>query len=219
MCVNVKETKKLIEEENPSIIFVDRSEGLYYEDFSWLKEYSNIYKIFDASQYFTQILLNKHKSPFSMGFDMIVSTLHKNYPGPQKGIIATQRDDMYWKMYINKSKSFYSNTHPLNIAKSILPYYNINWLEEYSATCLECDRLINKYLSEYEINIMLKDYNRDTTLHNWILFDNKQAAYNYFKTLEKLKIYTNYRILPYNLGFGIRIGVGAVGFHLMIIAI
>lgn len=60
--VNVEETKALICKEKPQYVFVDRSEGLIYEDFSWLNEFDFTYKIFDASQYFSQILVGSYKT-------------------------------------------------------------------------------------------------------------------------------------------------------------
>ena len=45
LCVNSKKTLQLIESEKINYVFVDRSEGLYYEDFSWLKDSYPCYKI------------------------------------------------------------------------------------------------------------------------------------------------------------------------------
>jgi len=73
--IDAEASLKLIEEYSPKVIFIDRSEGLVYEDFSWLKKI-NAYKIFDASQYLTNIISNDYTNPFSWGFDMILSSLH-----------------------------------------------------------------------------------------------------------------------------------------------
>lgn len=77
-CIDIPKTKKLIDNMNPNLIFVDRSEGLYFEDFSELLNNvpEQCGKIFDASQYLTNILMKDFKSPFSMGFDIMMSTLH-----------------------------------------------------------------------------------------------------------------------------------------------
>ena len=105
-------------------MFVDRREGLYYEDFSWLLD-CNAYKIFDASQYLTSILCEAYANPFDWGFDMIVSTLHKNYPGPQKGMFAVKNtEDVVWDRYVKNAKTFISNTHPKSIIDSIRPQLN-----------------------------------------------------------------------------------------------
>lgn len=75
-----------IETFKPDIVFVDRSEGLIYEDLTWLGNSTCCYKIFDASQYLTNIICKDYCSPFDMGFDLILSTLHKNLPGPPTSV-------------------------------------------------------------------------------------------------------------------------------------
>ena len=57
-CIDIEKTKKLISQIKPNLIFVDRSEGLYYEDFTTLLSDvpHTCGTIFDASQYLTNIL-------------------------------------------------------------------------------------------------------------------------------------------------------------------
>ncbi|MBW1616589.1 MAG: hypothetical protein JRJ49_08680 [Deltaproteobacteria bacterium] len=62
--INIEETKKIIREKKSHFIFVDRSEGINYEDFSDLIKNTNCYSIFDASQYLANIMANEFKSPF-----------------------------------------------------------------------------------------------------------------------------------------------------------
>lgn len=208
LCVDRKKTSKLIEQEKPQYIFVDRSEGLIYEDFSWLSKYTFAYKIFDASQYLSQIITNTYISPFKMGFDMIISTLHKNYPGPQKGILAVKNNDNVWKKYLTNAKTYISNTHPLGIANSLIPILNYDKFTEYSEINVECNKLLEKSLIKKGIPIVKRN-GEPATLHIWVLCGTKEKSYNYYLNLEKLNILTNYRLLPYNLGYGLRIGTSA----------
>lgn len=208
-CVDVEKTKELIEKERPAYIFVDRSEGLVYEDFSWLSEYDFSYKIFDASQYLSQILTGEYENPFNMGFDMIVSTLHKNYPGPQKGIIAVKDNDMVWKAYLGNAKTYISNTHPMAIAKSLLPLVDLERFKEYSMLNIKCSRLLETSLKEKGVSVVGRDPELTPTLHIWILCSTKEESYSYYLKLEELNILTNYRLLPYDLGYGLRVGVSA----------
>jgi len=207
--VNVDETKALIYKEKPQYVFVDRSEGLIYEDFSWLNEFEFTYKIFDASQYFSQILVGSYTNPFDMGFDMIVSTLHKNYPGPQKGIIAVKEDDNVWKMYLQNAKTYISNTHPLAIARSLMPILDVERFNLYTKVSMECCKRLEELLINNGLPIVQRDHQSPATLHIWLLCPTKEESYAYFLKLEQLNILTNYRLLPYNLGYGLRIGVSA----------
>lgn len=209
MCVDVVNTEKLIEKVRPKYIFVDRSEGLIYEDFSWLNKYKFSYKIYDASQYFSQIINGTYLNPFNMGFDMIISTLHKNYPGPQKGILAVKQIDTVWSRYLSNAKTYISNTHPMAIAKSLMPIIQMDKFNEYSNLNFECNSLLESYLIQMGLPVVKRKSDAIPTLHIWLLGENKDESYKYYLKLEQLFILTNYRLLPYNLGFGLRIGTSA----------
>ncbi len=205
--IDTVETEKLIVKEQPKYLFVDRSEGLYYEDFSWVSKYKNMYKIFDASQYFTNIILKIYKSPFEMGFDMILSTLHKNYPGPQKGIIATKQNDTIWHKYHENSKTYISNSHPMSIANSILPYLNYDELKQYSSNTNYATILLEDLLISHNIPVIKRTSKLQSSNHIWILCPSKEENYKYFCKLHSVGLLVNYRLLPYDLGYGLRIGL------------
>ena len=209
-CIDVEKSRAVIERVCPKFIFIDRSEGLIYEDFSWLDEYKSPYKIFDASQYLTQIIVDQYESPFNWGFDMIVSTLHKNYPGPQKGILAVNdATHDIWNRYLMNAKTYISNTHPLSIANSLLPVLNIDSFNFYSKNCVDCAFELDKKLQEMGLPVIIRERNKVPTLHIWLRFSERKDGYTYFLKLEQLNILTNYRLLPYEIGYGLRIGVNA----------
>lgn len=210
--IDIKSTKEIIEHEKIDYVFVDRSEGLYYEDFSWLKEYSSAFKIFDASQYLSSILCGRFPNPFDMGFDMLITTLHKNYPGPQKGLLAVKDPhDKVWNRYLANAKTYISNTHPKAIADSIIPLLNKPSFNEYCLTCEKCTIALEHKLHEEGVPVIRRKSCYLPTHHIWILCQNKHESYSYYLKLESLGLLTNYRLLPYKLGYGLRIGLnGAV---------
>lgn len=207
-CVDKEKTTQLIEKVKPRYIFVDRSEGLIYEDFTWLMKFNFSYKIFDASQYLSQIITGEYKNPFDMGFDMMISTLHKNFPGPQKGILAVKNNDDVWKKYLANAKTYISNTHPLGIANSLIPLLDYDKFVEYSRINAECNSLLEASLISKGVPVIKRNGN-PSTMHIWILCNTKEESYKYYLKLEKLNILTNYRLLPYNLGYGLRVGTSA----------
>lgn len=209
LCVNPEKTLQLIDKEKIDYVFVDRSEGLYYEDFSWLNNATHCYKIFDASQYISSILCNHFKNPFDMGFDMIITTLHKNYPGPQKGLLAVKADDKVWAQYLTHAKTYISNTHPKAIADSLLPLVNKDSFNIYCNTCRSCVNLLENSLIDYGVPVVKRSSELVPTQHIWILCRNKFESYQYYLKLESLGLLTNYRLLPYELGYGLRIGLNA----------
>ena len=87
---------------------------MVYEDFSWLKEVPS-YKIFDASQYLTNIISKDYPNPFQWGFDLILTTLHKNLPGPQRAMICTREKDANWNIIKSGISTYVSNMHVFSI--------------------------------------------------------------------------------------------------------
>lgn len=209
LCVDVSQTMELIKSEKIDYVFVDRSEGLYYEDFSWLRECTECYKIFDASQYISSILCGHFMNPFDMGFNMIITTLHKNYPGPQKGLIAVKDLDIVWEQYLTHAKTYISNTHPKAIADSLLPLLYHEDFNKYCEICNSCVYALENQLINYNIPVVKRSADLTPTQHIWILCSDKYKSYEYYLKLESLGILTNYRLLPYNLGYGLRIGLNA----------
>ncbi len=208
-CVDQEKTRSLINQHKPKYIFVDRSEGLIYEDFSWLACFKDCFKIFDASQYLSQIIAKQYLHPFEMGFDMLLSTLHKNYPGPQKGLLCVSQNSAIWQQYIKESKTYISNTHPEDIATSIIPLLDTEKFKEYVHLNKKCNELLRQELIKLGLPVIKPHGNAPHTMHIWILCKDMHISYDYYLKLEQLGLLANYRLLPYNLGYGLRIGTSA----------
>lgn len=208
-CINVEKTTALINDWHPKFIFVDRSDGLNYEDFSWMKRYNNIYKIFDASQYLTHILAGDYKNPFDMGMDLILTTLHKNYPGPQKAAFFSKECDAMWENILSGVATYVSNSHPKEIFKAVLTFPSENVLREYSQNIFENTMALENALLKNQVPVVKRKKNIPITQQIWIPVLDDDFGYDFFTRLEKLLILTNYRRLPYNLGRGLRLGTAA----------
>lgn len=210
--IDVEKSKDLINKVNPKVIFVDRSEGTLYEDFSWLSEYKHIYKIFDASQYLTNILVGDFSSPFDMGFDAILSTTHKNFPGPQRALYCSKRKDEMWYKIHSKIGTYVSNMHPYSIYTLGLMLENYKKYENLSKGMIENAIILEKELKSCGINV-ISQFPQQTsekhTHHIWIQCKNKRDAFDLYNRWERNGFLTNYRLLPYNLGYGIRMGLSA----------
>lgn len=201
---------KLIEEFNPKVIFVDRSEGLVYEDFSWIKKVSKkSIKIFDASQYLTNIIAKDYINPFEMGFDIIISTMHKNLPGPQRALVCSKSNDLNWKKLKSGISTYVSNMHVFTIYSAGLLLNELDNLTVLSKTMLSNAIKLDEELIKNEINVVSRKYLNDEkpTHHCWILCKSKDEAFDFYLKLEAIGILTNYRKLPYNIGYGLRIGL------------
>lgn len=209
--INFEKTLQLVNKIKPQFIFIDRSEGIYYEDFTELLKHidEDCGTMFDASQYLTNILMKDFKSPFDMGFNLMMSTLHKNFPGPQKAMISSKEDNIYWQNALYAVNNYVSNIHVENIymAGDILVKKEL--LSEYSKKMLQNSIQIEINLKELGVPVVLKKHGKTPTHHIWINFNESEKSFDFYKKMEQCGFLVNYRKLPYNLGFGIRMGTSA----------
>lgn len=209
MCIDKNAFWKKYNEFHPDYIFIDRSEGLIYEDFSWMCNYINCYKIFDASQYLTNIICNDYINPFDMGFDLIISTMHKNLPGPQRAFVAAKSADENWNRLRASISTYVSNMHVFSIYSAGLLLGHMSDLKELSKQMLKNAALLDQNLDKMGVPIIHRicDDTNPVTHHCWIHTQNQEEAFKLYLNLEKLGIQTNYRLLPYDIGYGIRLGL------------
>ena len=211
LAVDFEKTLALIRKEKPKFVFIDRSEGIYYEDYTELINSINedCGTMFDASQYLTNIMMKDFKSPFEMGFHLMMSTLHKNFPGPQKAMVCSKVNNTYWEKALYAVNNYVSNIHvePIYLAGDILSKKEL--LSDYSKKMLQNSIHLELSMNNLGMPVVLKDSKRTPTHHIWINFNNKDTAFDFYKKMEQCGFLVNYRKLPYNLGFGIRMGTSA----------
>jgi glycine hydroxymethyltransferase len=208
-CIDISASIKLIEKCKPKYLFIDRSEGLVYEDFSQLTQCSDMYSIFDASQYLTHILAQDYKSPFEMGFDLVISTIHKNFPGPQKAIVFTKKNDNHWQKVLQSMSQYVSSQHSFHTYSAGLALFDLQKITNTSSIMLHNSVMLSHELCKRGLPIVQINSNAIPTQHIWIHLNNKEKAFTFFKNMEKMRLLVNYRLLPYGLGYGIRIGLAA----------
>lgn len=207
--INLDDAKKIYNEFQPNILFIDRSEGLVYEDFTELCQFCQCYKIFDASQYLTNIICRDYKNPFDMGFDLILSTMHKNLPGPQRAFVCTKKEDDMWQKLRSNISVYVSNMHVFSIYSAGLLLNYMDELAILSKTMLENATKLDRELANRDIPVIpriLKNQELPTH-HCWVKPDGQDKTFRLYLTLEKLGLLANYRLLPYNIGYGLRLGM------------
>ena len=212
--MKIDQSKCIDEIENfqPDVIFIDRSEGLIYEDFTWLGQYktkSTCYKVFDASQYLTNIICGDYISPFDMGFDLILSTLHKNLPGPQRALVCARESNEMWKRLRSGISTYVSNMHVFSIYSAGLLLKDYEKLKSLSRNMLINASLLETELMKRNVPVIVRNSSPEypPTHHCWIGPLSKDAAFQLYSVLEKAGILTNYRLLPYEIGYGLRLGL------------
>lgn len=207
--INLDASKKIYAEFQPDILFIDRSEGLVYEDFTELCQFCHCYKIFDASQYLTNIICQDYKNPFDMGFDLILSTMHKNLPGPQRAFVCSKKDDDIWQRLRSSISVYVSNMHVFSIYSAGLLLNHIEELKVLSKTMLENAIALDLELINRGIPVISRFLQNQElpTHHCWIKPDGQEKTFQLYLTLERLGLLVNYRLLPYDIGYGLRLGM------------
>lgn len=209
MSVDIPATLALCEEEQPDYVFVDRSEGLVYEDFGPLAAVEGPTKIFDASQYLTNVICGDHANPFRWGYDLMVASVHKNFPGPQKALLATRQRDERWESLLKGVSTFVSNMHVASTYAAGLTLSRQDWLRDYSRQMLQVALALEDALHERGVPVVRRRRDLPPTHHVWIQEGSRERAFTTYERLEQCLIMTNFRTLPYSLGQGIRIGVNS----------
>lgn len=208
-CIDMEKAKEIYDDFQPDVLFIDRSEGLIYEDFTELCQYCTCYKVFDASQYLTNIICNDYKNPFDMGFDLILSTMHKNLPGPQRAFVCTKVADEKWNRLRSHISKYVSNMHVFSIYSAGLLLGHMDELKILSKNMLSNAISLDDNLVKQNIPVIPRfSVNNDPPTHHcWIKPSSREKAFKLYLDLEKIGILTNYRLLPYNIGYGLRLGM------------
>lgn len=209
MRVDIDATLDLCAENPPDFIFVDRSEGLVFEDFSALATVDGAVTIFDASQYLTNVVCGDHPNPFDWGFDLMIASVHKNFPGPQKALLATREENDTWRGVLKGVSAYVSNMHSASTYAAGLTLARREWLAGYSRQMLENATLLEDGLRASGVPVVRRRADLPPTHHVWIREGSRDRAFTTYEYLERSSILTNFRLLPYSLGFGVRIGVAA----------
>lgn len=214
-CIDIPKSQALIDRFHPKIIFVDRSEGLIYEDFSWMNQVDGTLKIFDASQYLTNIIAGDYMNPFEMGFDYILSTTHKNLPGPQRALICCKNVDASWYQLKSGISKYVSNMHFHSIYSAGLILENFYELRTFSQEMLANTMLLNNALQKRGVSVIQRNITSRSpnTHHIWVSAPSREEAFRWYMNLERIGILVNYRKLPYELGYGLRLGLSAATYR------
>jgi glycine hydroxymethyltransferase len=210
LCIDQFATLRLVRSEQPDFIFIDRSEGLRYEDFSFVGQLEGPTKIFDASHYVPQILTGRYSNPLAWGFDLMLFSLHKSFPGPQKaGIVSREHGDV-WDELIAGLSTLVSSSHAEDSYLVGLALLREDWLETYTERLLETAFELERQLLRRRLDVVSRAgqgcLEWPGTHHVWIRTPDRDAAFRQYERLSRAHLHTNYRKLPYGLGYGLRLG-------------
>lgn len=191
--------------QRPRFVFIDRSEGLVYEDFGPLvRALPDAIAVFDASQYLPQIMAGRYPHPFDMGFGLVLASLHKSFPGPQKAVLATREDDQTWRR-IQRGMSTYVSSYHVEPTYAAGAALSATCAHEFTERLIETTLALEGELVTQGMPVVARP-SGEPTQHVWVRCSSHREALRAFSDLERVRVLTNFRSLPYGLGHGLRIG-------------
>lgn len=190
----------------PSMVILDISDSLRAQDLSFISKLpKDCIKVYDCSQTLGLVLGEALPNPLNVGFDLIISSTHKTFPGPHKALIATKRPELGDQLEQTSLKKVSSDHTDHTLALAVALYEFMPIAKTYAKQCQLNARSFAAALTKYELDAVA-EVPLDT--HQvWIRFNSDDAAKHAFQDLESSGIYTNLRKLPFNYGWGLRIGV------------
>lgn len=210
LCVDREATLDLVERVKPDFIFIDRSEGLRYEDFSFIGGLSGPTKVFDASQHLTPILTEDYENPLAWGFDLMLFTLHKSFPGPQKAGIVSRESGELWQRLRAGLSTLVSSSHAENTYLVGLSLLREDWMRTYARRLFSTAAELETELDRRGVDVVKRSSQGKPewppTHHIWIRAPTQDVALVQYERLAQANVHTNYRKLPYGLGYGLRLG-------------
>lgn len=217
--INIKETGERILNLKPKFIVLGGSVLLFPQPLKEIKEYCNevgTRMVYDAAHVFGLITAGNFQNPFLEGADIITSSTHKTFPGPQGGIILANLDDEKLKTRIQNRvfPGFVSNHHLhrvpcLYVALKEMQAHG----KEYTDQIIKNAKALAKKLDELGFDVIGKNKGY-TESHQVLLNVSKQGGGNIVANkLEEQNIILNKNIIPNDRTddpdnpSGIRIGV------------
>lgn len=213
LCIDRARTLAIVRDQSPNFVFVDRSEGLRYEDFRFIGCLEGPVKIFDASHYLPQIICSHYENPLDWGFDLLVFTVHKSFPGPQKAGVVCKKSNDIWLALQQGLGQLVSSAHVENSYLTGLVLAKDEELNSYTSRFLENALVLEDELLKAGVPVFSRSKQGDAswppTHHLWLPMKSQETAFALYMSLGRARIHTNYRMLPYELGWGLRMGTSA----------
>lgn len=216
--IDLERAIPLIKKLNPKLIMLGRSMFLFPEPIKEIRKITDAIIVYDASHVFGLIFGGKFQDPFKEGADIITSSTHKTFPGPQGGIILAKKDfpvELWRKIQRAIFPGTISNHHIFRLpALAITALEMKKFGRQYANQIIKNAQFLAKCLFEFGFEVLAKE--RGFTKSHQIILDvrNFGGGEKVAKKLEKANIIVNKMALPSDSPrdathnpSGIRIGV------------
>lgn len=209
--IDIKEIEEILSryDQKKTVLYIDHANILFPINIKQLKKlYPKLTIIYDISHIMGLILGQVFENPLNQGADLIVGSTHKTFPGPHKGIIATNN------LLLSKKIKFYtsvfvSHEHIADIAAlAILLERNRYTFNKYAERIVKNANIFGKTLLNQGLNVIFDKRGVTQTHQVWIVVsDKKEETLDIVNKLAFYGINVNTILIPFTKKWGIRVGV------------
>ncbi len=214
MNVDVDKAIKVIREKKPDFVILGGSLYLFRHPIKEIAEVTRelgIPLIHDSAHVLGLHVKDVFKNPLKDGADIVTASTHKTFPGPQGGLIISNNEEIFKKVYKVVFPYFESNYHLHRyLALGVTALEMQRFGEEYAKQTIKNARTLAGELYSYGFKVLGE--NKGFTETHQIAVDVSNFGGGDFvaKQLEKANIILNKNMLPWDTNpknpSGIRIG-------------
>ncbi len=202
MNINVDETVKLINHVNPKLLMFGGSMFLFPHPLKEIKKEINseIKIIYDSAHVFGLVYNKKFQRPLEEGADIITSSTHKTFQGPQGGIIIGNQnlsENDWEKIQRAIFPGTISNHHIHRLPSLAITALEMNEFgEEYANQVIKNAKVLGQSLYELGFKVLCSDLG--FTESHQVIVNVKEfgGGEKIAKNLEKCNIITNKMSIP-----------------------
>ncbi|MBI4244728.1 MAG: serine hydroxymethyltransferase [Planctomycetes bacterium] len=213
--VDIETTRKLIIKEKPRLVILGRSMILFPEpikELSQVAEKTGTIIMFDASHVFGLVMAGLLNKPFAEGVHIVTASTHKTFWGTQRGIIATNDQELYKKLERACFPGAVSNHHLNTLAGLAIALCEFeDFGIDYATQVVKNAKKLAEELDAKSLKVLFKEHDYTETHQVVIDVSSIGPANELANKLEQNNIIVNANMLPTDKNVrvqnGIRIGV------------
>nr|WP_148224604.1 serine hydroxymethyltransferase [Vulcanisaeta moutnovskia] len=213
--VDVGKSIKLIKEVKPKLVILGGSVYLFPHPIKELLDAIhevNAVLLHDSAHVLGLIAGGVFPNPLDLGADVMTSSTHKTFPGPQGGVIFTNREDLFKSIQKTVFPGLTSNYHHHRYAATAVTAIEMmKFGKAYAEQVVNNARALAEELHALGFNIVAE--NKGFTRTHQVLVDVSRVGGGTKSAvlLEEANIIVNKNALPWDRGFrdpsGLRLGV------------
>ncbi|OYT59861.1 MAG: serine hydroxymethyltransferase [Desulfurococcales archaeon ex4484_217_1] len=202
MNIDVDKAAKVIREVKPKFVTFGGSVWLFPHPVKELSEVAHevgAKVMYDAAHVLGLIAGGQFQDPIKEGADIITSSTHKTFPGPQGGVILTNDEELYKKVRKIVFPIFVSNHHLHRLpATAIVALELLYFGKEYAAQIIKNAKALAEALAAEGFNVLGEKHGY--TKSHQVLLDVRAlgGGAKCAKMLEDANIIVNKNLLPYD---------------------